>query len=185
MAAAAIIAVLIGSVVLWAFLIARAIRRPDASGESSFVEYSSFEFAGVRGPRRLILQRARERLLSSLSRREPGATPHLYNMVVLSEELCERYVRHLKTLRFSEEASGIVALRDGRRFLCTVANGIFVTDVEDYPDGIPFGLEEIDRIEPTIHWVSLATMRARSNALKDCGLQDRMIDGPPLAPGNY
>lgn len=149
---------------------------------SSFVPYDSYEFAGVRGPKRAELQTSRVELINTLSGITPGA--RLWKVVVIPASLFEKYMKRFTPLRWDSEYTGIVVLKDGRRYLSYFSNGIYITAVENSPDGIPFSLEEIDEIVETVHWVSLETITKRENDLVQSEFIDKIVHDK-LAPGNY
>lgn len=154
--------------------------------ESGHLPYVSFEFAGVHGPKRALLGLSRRSLMSFvISPIQEASLLSFCDLVVLTEELYERHVkRYLTKLPRTELRPAIVALKDHRRFLCSIDNGIYLTDVEGYNEGIPFRLEDIASIKPTRHYVTLKTMQRRKAVLAERGLSSHMTNGA-LPPGNY
>lgn len=152
---------------------------------SEWSEYSSFEFAGVGIDERRRLTQSREQLLQGLTSPEIVQDRKLYLLLVMPATIYESQIRgRLQTLRFSELSPAVVKLRSGEQFLCSVENSKNLTDVEGFPDGIPFAWEEIESFTPTRHYVSLDIMRRRATALNEAGLSKQMFEGK-LAPGSY
>lgn len=151
------------------------------SANSGFIPYDSYEFAGVRGSKRTLLEESRSQMLAQLS-----AVPQhgiFFGFLVLSkQQIDDNKIYEFPEMRMTPLAGAIVTLTDCRRFLVTVEIHR-ITSVEGSPHGVPFGVEDIKSIVHTPHFVTLKLMESRWKALRDAGID--LSELGDLSPGNY